>query len=36
VQDMVSHTFPLEETIRCIEAIEGLHGALPTKAVIKP
>ena len=36
VQDMVSHTFPLEETARCIEAIEGLHGPLPTKAVIKP
>jgi len=36
VEDMVSHTFPLEDTARCIEAIEGLHGPLPTKAVIRP
>ena len=26
-----SHTFPLEETVRCIEAIEGLHGPLPNE-----
>ncbi len=35
VEDMVSHTFSLDETARCIEAVES-GDPLPTKAVIKP
>jgi alcohol dehydrogenase len=36
VEEMVSHTFSLEETAACIEAIEGRRGPIPTKAVIRP
>lgn len=39
VEDMVSHTFPLDETERCIVAVGGGPDGtepLPTKAVIAP
>ena len=37
VQEMVSHTFPLEETERCIQAVGGeLPDLYPIKALIKP
>ncbi|MGH7770691.1 MAG: zinc-dependent alcohol dehydrogenase [Candidatus Binatia bacterium] len=37
VQEMVSHTFPLEETERCIRAVGGeIPELYPTKALIKP
>jgi alcohol dehydrogenase len=35
VEDMVSHTFSLDDTARCIEAVEA-GDPLPTKAVIRP
>lgn len=37
VEEMVSHTFPLEETERCIRAVGGeIPELYPTKALIKP
>ncbi len=37
VQQMVTHTFPLEETEKCIRAVGGeIPGLYPVKAVIKP
>jgi alcohol dehydrogenase len=37
VQEMVSHTFSLEETERCIRSVGGeIPGLYPVKAVIKP
>ena len=37
VQDMVSHTFSIEETEYCIRAIGGeIPGVYPVKALIKP
>jgi hypothetical protein len=37
VQQMLTHTFPLEETENCIHAVGGeIPGLYPVKAVIKP
>ena len=37
VEEMVSHTFPLEETERCIQAVGGeIPELYPTKALIRP
>ena len=37
VQQMVTHTFPLDETEICIRAVGGeIPGLYPVKAVIKP
>jgi threonine dehydrogenase-like Zn-dependent dehydrogenase len=37
VQDMVSHTFTIEETEHCIRAVGGeIHDLYPDKALIKP
>ncbi|MBM2805458.1 MAG: Zinc-binding dehydrogenase [Deltaproteobacteria bacterium] len=37
VQQMVTHTFQLDETENCIRAVGGeIAGLYPVKAVIKP
>ena len=37
VQQMVTHTFPLDETEKCIRAVGGeIPGLYPVKALIKP
>ena len=37
VQQMVTHTFPLDETEKCIRAVGGeIEGLYPVKALIKP
>jgi hypothetical protein len=37
VQDMVSHTFTIEETEHCIRAVGGeIPDLYPVKALIKP
>jgi threonine dehydrogenase-like Zn-dependent dehydrogenase len=37
VADMISHTFPLDETERCIRAVGGeIPELYPIKAVIRP
>ena len=37
VADMISHTFGLADTERCIRAVgKEIEGLYPTKAVIRP